>query len=47
MVFPGNIQGRHGKEPGEKSCELVTISEAGVFSTVPIPTAVALDAYRD
>jgi hypothetical protein len=24
IVYPGNIQGRHGKEQGEKSCELVT-----------------------
>jgi DNA repair exonuclease SbcCD nuclease subunit len=42
IVFPGNIQGRHGKEPGEKSCELVTVSDAGVVSIQTIPTSVLL-----
>ncbi len=40
VVYPGNIQGRHGKEQGEKSCELVTVSDAGVISLRPIPTSV-------
>jgi len=42
IVFPGNIQGRHGKEPGEKSCELVTVSDAGAISIETIPTSVLL-----
>lgn len=42
IVFPGNIQGRHGKEPGEKSCELVTVSDAGAVSIQTIPTSVLL-----
>jgi DNA repair exonuclease SbcCD nuclease subunit len=32
IVYPGNIQGRHGKEQGEKSCELVTVSDTGTIS---------------
>lgn len=40
IVFPGNIQGRHGKEQGEKSCELVTVSDAGVVFLQTIPTSV-------
>jgi exonuclease SbcD len=40
IVYPGNIQGRHGKEQGEKSCELVTVSEAGAISIQAIPTSV-------
>jgi DNA repair exonuclease SbcCD nuclease subunit len=40
IVFPGNIQGRHGKEQGEKSCELVTVSDAGAVSLETIPTSV-------
>lgn len=42
IIFPGNIQGRHGKEPGEKSCELVTVSDAGAVSIETIPTSVLL-----
>ena len=42
IVFPGNIQGRHGKEPGEKSCELVTVSDAGAVPIERIPTSVLL-----
>src|SRR5579859_3766118 len=42
IVYPGNIQGRHGKEPGEKSCELVTVSDAGAISIETIPTSVLL-----
>lgn len=42
IVFPGNIQGRHGKEPGEKSCELVTVSDAGAVSIETIATSVLL-----
>jgi exonuclease SbcD len=26
IVYPGNIQGRNGREQGEKSCELVTVT---------------------
>jgi DNA repair protein SbcD/Mre11 len=40
IVYPGNIQGRHGKEQGEKGCELVTVSEAGVISIRTIFTSV-------
>ena len=40
IVYPGNIQGRHGKEQGEKSCELVTVADAGSISIVPISTSV-------
>lgn len=40
VVYPGNIQGRHGKEQGEKSCELVTVTEGGAISVQPIPTSV-------
>lgn len=40
IVFPGNIQGRHGKEQGEKSCELVSVSEAGAVSLRKILTSV-------
>jgi DNA repair protein SbcD/Mre11 len=39
-VYPGNIQGRHGKEQGEKSCELVTVADAGAVSIEPISTSV-------
>jgi exonuclease SbcD len=40
IVFPGNIQGRHGKEQGEKSCELVTVSDTGTISIEKIFTSV-------
>jgi exonuclease SbcD len=40
IVYPGNIQGRHGKEQGEKSCELVTVSDMGVISMDTISTSV-------
>src|ERR1022692_407822 len=40
IVYPGNIQGRHGKEQGEKSCELVTVADAGTVSIGPISTSV-------
>lgn len=40
VVYPGNIQGRHGKEQGEKSCELVTVSDAGAISLQTISTSV-------
>jgi DNA repair exonuclease SbcCD nuclease subunit len=40
IVYPGNIQGRHGKELGEKSCELVNVSDAGAITTTPISTSV-------
>jgi exonuclease SbcD len=40
IVYPGNVQGRHGKEQGEKSSELVTVSETGSISTKRILTSV-------
>jgi exonuclease SbcD len=40
IVYPENIQGRHGKEQGEKSCELVTVADAGTVSIEPIYTSV-------
>src|ERR1700730_9726532 len=40
IIYPGNIQGRHGKEQGEKSCELVTVADAGTVSIEPISTSV-------
>jgi DNA repair exonuclease SbcCD nuclease subunit len=40
IVYPGNIQGRNGKEQGEKSCEIVTVSEAGTISIEKLPTSV-------
>ena len=40
IVYPGNVQGRHGRELGEKSCELVSVSDAGVVSLEQIPTSV-------
>jgi DNA repair exonuclease SbcCD nuclease subunit len=40
IVFPGNIQGRDGKEQGEKSCELVTVSDTGTISIEKIFTSV-------
>ena len=40
IIYPGNIQGRHGKEQGEKSCELVTVSDAGAISIETISTSV-------
>ncbi len=30
VVFPGNLQGRHVKEPGPKGCELVTLTPDGL-----------------
>jgi len=39
IVYPGNIQGRHGKEQGEKSCVLVTVSDAGAMSIDTISTS--------
>lgn len=30
IVYPGNIQGRHIKEPGEKGCSLITVSGADI-----------------
>jgi DNA repair exonuclease SbcCD nuclease subunit len=40
IVYPGNIQGRHGKEQGEKGCELVTVSDAGAISIETVSTSV-------
>ncbi len=37
IVFPGNIQGRHAKETGEKGCMLVTVNENQVhLETIPL-----------
>jgi DNA repair exonuclease SbcCD nuclease subunit len=49
IVYPGNIQGRHGKEQGEKSCELVTVGDAGTISISPISTSVVpwIEAFID
>jgi exonuclease SbcD len=38
IIYPGNIQGRHRKETGEKGCYLVTL-EKGSASWVFLPTA--------
>ncbi|GAA3330096.1 hypothetical protein GCM10020331_081250 [Ectobacillus funiculus] len=38
IIYPGNIQGRHRKEMGEKGCYLVTLME-GRASYTFIPTA--------
>jgi len=40
IVYPGNTQGRHGKEQGEKSCELVAVSDTGTISIEKIFTSV-------
>jgi exonuclease SbcD len=40
IVYPGNIQGRHGKEQGEKSSELVRVSDSGSISIERIYTSV-------
>ena len=40
IVYPGNIQGRNGKEQGEKSCEIVTVSETGTISIEKLFTSV-------
>jgi DNA repair exonuclease SbcCD nuclease subunit len=41
VVYPGNLQGRHVREPGAKGCELVTIADGRVTTT-----PVALDVLR-
>jgi DNA repair exonuclease SbcCD nuclease subunit len=40
IVYPGNIQGRNGKEQGAKGCELVTVSDSGSISMRTVPTSV-------
>ena len=40
VVYPGNIQGRNGREQGEKSCEMVTVSETGTISVEKVFTSV-------
>jgi DNA repair exonuclease SbcCD nuclease subunit len=40
VVYPGNIQGRNGREQGEKSCELVSVGDGGAVSIKTIPTSV-------
>ncbi len=42
VVFPGNLQGRHAKETGEKGATLVTYDERGIRSVVHKP----LDVVR-
>jgi hypothetical protein len=41
VVYPGNLQGRHVREPGAKGCELVTIVDGRVATKT-----VALDVLR-
>jgi hypothetical protein len=33
IVFPGNLQGRHVREPGAKGCTLVTIDQGRIVAT--------------
>lgn len=42
IVFSGNIQGRHIREPGPKGCYLVTVNDAGTAN----PDFRALDVLR-
>jgi len=39
IIYPGNIQGRHRKESGEKGCYLVTLKEQGLSEIKFIETA--------
>lgn len=39
IIYPGNIQGMHRNEQGEKGCMLVTLSKAGPPEIVFIPTS--------
>ncbi len=36
VVFPGNLQGRHIREVGEKGCTLITISDGQIAHVEPI-----------
>jgi len=36
VVFPGNLQGRHVRELGEKGCTLITISDAQIAQVEPM-----------
>lgn len=47
IVYPGNIQGRHIRETGEKGCMLVQISEGGAASLEFIPTDVLRWHHRE
>jgi exonuclease SbcD len=42
IVYPGNPQGRHIRETGEKSCELVTVDAGGIVTAEPVPVAQVL-----
>ena len=42
IVFPGNIQGRHIRETGEKGCMRVSVTNAGIVSVKFVP----LDVIR-
>lgn len=48
VVYPGNIQGRHIKESGERGCYLVEVSEAGEITTdfYPLDTIRWLTLYQ-
>jgi DNA repair exonuclease SbcCD nuclease subunit len=40
VIYPGNLQGRHAKETGEKGCELVSVGSSGAITINTIPTTV-------
>ncbi len=42
IVFPGNLQGRHVREPGSKGCALVTVRDRAVAEVRHVP----LDVVR-
>ena len=40
VAFPGNLQGRHSRETGERGALLVTADDAGIKMVTPLPVAV-------
>lgn len=46
VVYPGNIQGRHFKETGEKGCSLVTVEQGSVVAHEFIPLSDIVYAYH-
>jgi len=42
IIHPGNTQGRHARETGEKSCELVTAEHSEIVSVERVPVAQVL-----
>lgn len=42
ILFPGNIQGRHIKESGDKGCTLITVKDGAIHSLEPL----SLDVLR-